>query len=540
VKQEKRFVLIILGLSLAFAAYLRFFNLGTPSFWVDELDFVVAAQSQARVGEPLLASGYVYPRAPILTYALTASYSIFGVSEFSSRLPSAIFGWLSVLVVFFIGKRWFNARIGLIAAIFMAIAPFEVGWSRVCRMYALFQLLFLLAMFFLYQGFEKSPEHGRHWLVAPWELHWPSLLAGFLFLLLSYTTHQNAALFVVTFSTYLASMAFLTAFNGNWSSWLRNKYTALTLVAVSGLVIALAVPAVRDFLAYAVGYQPKWAEVASAQNRWRIFEFFMNRSHFPINVLCLVGAFMVSWKRHQAGFYALLNLLVPVVFFSFVFQYRKNDYIYHVYPVLFLLAALPVERIMTFLQERLAAKTLKLERFKEYAFLAAALFWIPFTPGFRLSQKIPRMADGQFNGAIYHNEWKAATQYVGSRLVAQDLLISTLPLSVLHYMGRVDYNLNWSNAALAKERNILAPDGRVVDFYSGADIIDTLNELKRVLSLHRQGWLLLDNYRFNNPVYVPATVNAFLREETRKAYETANGTISVFRWHDRNSQAATN
>jgi len=539
VSAERKAALVILALTLVFAVYVRFFNLGIPSFWADELDFVDAARSQARVGQPLLASGYAYPRAPLLTYSLMASYAVFGVSESSSRLPSAVFGFLSIVAVFVVGQRWFNVRVGLIAAIFMACAPFEVGWSRICRMYALFQLLFLLAMFFFYQGFERSSREGFR-RVTSWELHLPSLLIGLILLFLSYTTHQNAALFGASFAVYLMVMALLTATRCSWGKWLRSKYTLLCFLSLGALLAALVIPGIRDFLAYAVGYQPKWAEVASAQNRWRIFEFFMNRSHFPINILCLVGVFQVLHRRNQPGLYALLNLVVPVLLFSFIFQYRKNDYIYHVYPVLFLLAALPVERVMTLLVERFAAQLLKFRLAKESFLFAAVLFWVPLTPGFRYAQKIPRLTDGQFNGAVFHNEWRAATDYVSQRQDPHDVLISTLPLSVQYYLGRIDYNLNWSNAALAKEQKITNQNGRLVDFYSGADILDDLDELKVVLANHQHGWLLVDNYRFNNAVYVPADVNAFVKQQMQKVYETENRTMSVYRWRGPDPLSATN
>ncbi len=547
-RDRRKTVFVILALTLCFAAYLRFYNLGVPSFWVDELDFVEAAKSKATVGAPLLVSGYAYPRAPILTYSLVAAYEAFGVSEFSSRLPSAVFGLMSIPLIFVIGKRWFDSRVGLVAAIFLATAPFEVGWSRACRMYALFQLLFLAGMFLFYIGFERYPqrtrssdsEKGRISLLKTWGVDPVCLSVGLVFLYLSYTAHQNAALFVVSFGAYLLAMTLLTRLPYLSRDWFLSKYAILSAAGLCCLGLALLFPAVRDFLTYAIGYQPQWAEVNSAQDPWRIFKFFSGRSHFPMNILFIAGALLVLHRRDRAGIYALLNLLIPVLVFSFVFQYRKNDYIYHVYPVFFLLAAIPVARVVNGLTRWFEAALSGKRALVNYAPLAVALLWLPLTPGFRVAQKVPRLPDGHFNGAIYHNEWKGAARHVGPALSDTDIVISTLPLSVQYYLGRADYNLNWSNADLAREQNIKNKEGRFIDFYSGTALIDNIDDVKEIFSKNQKGWILVDNYRFNNPTYVPLQVSEFIARETIKSFETENKTVSIYGWNRNGALSATN
>lgn len=546
----------ILIATLLFGSYLRLHNLGVPSFWVDELDFVEAAKSQSRVGEPLLASGYAYPRAPLLTSSLVLSYKLFGVSEFSSRLPSAIFGIMTILLVFFIGRRWFDEQVGLMAAIFVACMPFEVGWSRACRMYSLLQLTFLAGMFLFYHGFEKSDSGtsesagtatGLRNLFESWQIDWRLLLTGCVLLAVSFTSHQNAALFLPSFVVYIVTMFLVNGWRDGWSASLHSKYGALAGLTTIGVLLVLALPPAREFLNYAVGYQPKWAEVASAQNRWRILNFMFGSSHFPLNLLFLLGALQIVRTCHKAGIFALANFVVPVLLFSFVFQYRKNDYVYHVYPILFLVAAVPLSGLARLvvgkIREMRPGKIIgKLagRNLVQPAVLLLCLVWFPLTPGFRLGQKIPRLPDGSFNGAIYHNEWKAAAEFLRDKITDADTLISTLPLSVQYYLGRADYNLNWSNSHLARANHFVARDGHFIDFYSGADLIEGLTELQEILRARPQGWLLVDNYRFTNPVYVPKEIQTYLLEKTLRVFETQNKTITIYRWETNVLTTATN
>ncbi len=54
----------------------------------------------------------------------------FGQTVASARLTWAIFGALTVPAVYFLGRRLFDARIGVIAAVFMATYPLHVQFSR--------------------------------------------------------------------------------------------------------------------------------------------------------------------------------------------------------------------------------------------------------------------------------------------------------------------------------------------------------------------------------------------------------------------------
>jgi len=59
-----------------------------------------------------------------------AAVEVFGQTVAASRLPSAILGSLTVPAVYFMGRRMFDRRIGLVAAIFMAAYPLHVHFSR--------------------------------------------------------------------------------------------------------------------------------------------------------------------------------------------------------------------------------------------------------------------------------------------------------------------------------------------------------------------------------------------------------------------------
>jgi 4-amino-4-deoxy-L-arabinose transferase-like glycosyltransferase len=110
-------VLLVSALSIAFLA------LGFPSnsLWdEDEPRF-------AAIAEAMLVSGdWVVPRyndtlavdKPVLMHwCMAACYTVFGVSEFSARLPSVIATLLTALALLRAGIHWFNTPTGVIAAL---------------------------------------------------------------------------------------------------------------------------------------------------------------------------------------------------------------------------------------------------------------------------------------------------------------------------------------------------------------------------------------------------------------------------------------
>jgi len=151
--------LIILAVILLFALFLRVYNLGKPPLWVDEATSSMASRMIIEKGLPIFDSGLLYSRAYFFHYT-QAFFLLFGANDFMARFPSVIFGLLTIVLAYFIGKEYSKSG-GLIAALFTAVFYLEVFYSRQARFYQLFQLLFFASLYFLY----KSKENPK-WLYA--------------------------------------------------------------------------------------------------------------------------------------------------------------------------------------------------------------------------------------------------------------------------------------------------------------------------------------------------------------------------------------
>jgi hypothetical protein len=93
---------------------------------------------------------------------------IFGPSSISVRLLSVMVGTLSIPLIFVLGRRLFGTRVGTMAALTMAVAPFHIYYSQEARMYALVTFLVLCSMHLflsLLERAETASSSRMHWLL---------------------------------------------------------------------------------------------------------------------------------------------------------------------------------------------------------------------------------------------------------------------------------------------------------------------------------------------------------------------------------------
>lgn len=65
-------------------------------------------------------------KPPLTLWTIALSMRIFGVNEFTLRLPSILVSTISVFLTYFIGKNFFNRKVGWLAAFFQCINGFVV------------------------------------------------------------------------------------------------------------------------------------------------------------------------------------------------------------------------------------------------------------------------------------------------------------------------------------------------------------------------------------------------------------------------------
>jgi len=156
---------IILILVLIFAFIIRFNNLSTTpvALFGDETDIGYQAYSILKTGKdysgnpfPIYFQSFFEHRMPLQVY-LTVPFTIFGLNEYTVRLPSMIMGILNIFALYLLLKTYLKKKteqiiIPLVSALVLATSPWHIHYSRLAFDVNLMLVLILLGFIFLFKS----------------------------------------------------------------------------------------------------------------------------------------------------------------------------------------------------------------------------------------------------------------------------------------------------------------------------------------------------------------------------------------------------
>ncbi len=311
-------IILLLTLIIIVASILRLWQLSkVPSSpdW-DEVALGYNAYSIMQTGRdeygkflPIILRSFDDYKPALYAYLAMPTISIFGLSVFSVRLPSAIFGILTVLAVFFLVKELFKKdSIALLTSFLLAISPWHIQFSRVAFEANVGVALNVFGILFFIKSFTK-----------PWFLFLSALMWG-----LSLNVYQSEKIFVpllIAVLVYVFKKEFFL---------IRKKYLLISFLIFTFICLPLIYFTLmnKDALARAKGvsifYNTSLIEENTAKIKRdkdnndilglaldnRRVEFVKNTvsgylSHFNLNWLFITG----DTARHHAPGMGLLYLI---------------------------------------------------------------------------------------------------------------------------------------------------------------------------------------------------------------------------------------
>jgi 4-amino-4-deoxy-L-arabinose transferase-like glycosyltransferase len=111
-----------------------------------------------------------FEKPPLQYWATAAAFSLFGVSEWATRLWGALCGFAGVLLAWFVGRRLYGEEAGLAAAAALAGAALYAVTSQVATLDMSTAFFLSLAVFatLLAQLDGTPPRARRAWMLAGW------------------------------------------------------------------------------------------------------------------------------------------------------------------------------------------------------------------------------------------------------------------------------------------------------------------------------------------------------------------------------------
>ena len=310
-------------LILAIVTRFNGLNLPTP-FWVDEFSTASQALKLISFGLSYFSSQNNPELNNIVSNSLVAfSFKLFGISEYTARLPFAIIGSLVPVTLYFISKNYFGRSVALSASLFTAFSYFLIAWSRQARGYPLQQVL-ILTTIYLYVKL-KNGSLNRY---AP-VLFTISSVIGLL-------THSLFALLL-----FALGIDLIFSKNKELSShFIKLKKYFFVLI---GLFLAILVVFKYDTVFHVlIGNK-----LFSTNNIW-YYHSFLWREYSLVTFLGLTGLGL-AFKKYKTFLQPTLIFIgIHMLFLCFVWPPYSSRYLLPLFPILFLGMALALKSIFKF------------------------------------------------------------------------------------------------------------------------------------------------------------------------------------------------
>lgn len=304
---------IILLIIVCFGVYLRFWNLGNWSFWIDEVLTVLDSKDISLSNSPINPIPYLVTKvSAFLSNKL--SFLFDGSDEWKYRFLFSIAGIISIPIIYYLAQSLYNKEVGILAAIFTSLSNWHIFWSQNTRSYILTFLFGALTAWLFYRSLEKD-----------------SLLLTFgalLSCLCLILSHLLAAAIVPALAAYAIS---LLLENKN-----RRRIINLLIFFIPFTIplFLLLVPHIRNHLFSGWGYN-EWG-----RSPFYIMLTLIQGVSIPIAVTAFVSGFVSRKDKPTRFLLCFAGIPLILLIFASQFQNVAGYYLFWSTPAYSILAAL--------------------------------------------------------------------------------------------------------------------------------------------------------------------------------------------------------
>lgn len=249
---------VILAILVICGGYFRFNNLGLDNIRGDEFQVISSAAGYLNTGDYYrwnwITNGVdckeksdecYYDRAWPHTWMVAESYKYFGISEFSSRFPSAVFGTATILLSFFVANFFIeNNFYSILISAIVSFSPTFISLSQYTRMYVILIPLFLFLIYSIFRAlFLNSSAHlkklknnnlfnkARALILKYFSFNWAWAAVALSALYINYQIHINSLIILPSTLIFICILYFLFKKEKKYASLLLTSILTIIFVA---------------------------------------------------------------------------------------------------------------------------------------------------------------------------------------------------------------------------------------------------------------------------------------------------------------------
>jgi 4-amino-4-deoxy-L-arabinose transferase-like glycosyltransferase len=477
--------IIVLIVFIAAGSFLRVRNLDGQSLYHDEVHMVTYVKGLLEQGYPHKMIGPI--ERPLSTYELTPypialSVLLLGLSDFALRLPAALFGILTIPLLYFVGRQVFDRRVGLLAAAVYTFCPQAVIWAQYLWHPQQTQFFALLTSYLCYQAIRSTP-------LAPRYLYLSALV-----LVITYLSWEGSGFFLPALGFGVAVV------KGKDLSWLREKrlWIAVGLVSlvvggqlirrlllqVSYLVIGQGLSDVSLPTLYFL--DPMYEPTFYLKN-------FLWLENNVLLTLLVVGTLPALFRHPGFAYYCMLLFSVTFLMTN-TLPNAAIRYVYYLQPFLILSASAALFFILDYAFGLGRDRHLQASRWLKCTMAIALCVMVSL--GSSLFMKFYRLSHFAYpNGVhtrtgVYYIDYRTSAQYVNARYQPGDLVIAIVADTLTHYS---DLESSYFIQVYTMRQVFYDPSEaspRYLERIVGNPVIRDFDDLKDALSRYQRAWVI--------------------------------------------------
>ena len=460
-KLGNKWVLIILSILILFGGLLRFYNLSSQSYWMDEGYTVNAVLSISDNGSTILDSGQNYS-CPTYCFPTAFLVKIFGDHPSSYRLLSVLAGLLFIIIIFFIVRKLFNRNIALLSSFFITFSYWQIAWSRQARWYTLFALLFWLALFFFYQSLYSNKNK------------YLNIILTSIFTVLAVLTHGLGYLLPLIFIGWILIDQIFIQKKFNWKKSLLIVFGGIVVLWIFNLISNV------DILGY----------FSNNIQLHYVLPYYLNfylRNYWLFVILALIALFSKD-SPYKKQIYLLLFTIAAyftsLSFFTDIVHYR---YMFHLTPIFFVIGSIGLLSLHEDIKHIYGKIILWVLTIGLFATIAGGVF-IPQTNYFLESDNPETLNNRPYYAYTPQPDWNSAYSYIKDNETKEEIVISSMPQFNKIYLNESGYWIQYNYLGFDNKADF-TKDGS--EYYVGAKVIPNLFDLKNIIN-NGHGYIVFD------------------------------------------------
>ena len=408
-------VLIVIFLG---SLFFRIHNLGVESIWLDEGFSVYFAKLS-------LSEIFFTPEGnPPLYYSFLHLWTmLFGYSEYAIRISSALFGIVSIIMIYMVAKHLFDKETAVLSALLLGLSVVHIEYAQEARTYSLSSLLTLFSMYFFIKLLTINTYKN---------------LIGYVFfsILLMYS---HICGFYIIISQNICFISIFLLFKEDYT--LNHKQWILGQL----ILLILFIPWISIFLSNVLIWQgpgsQDWVTKPSLGTILNAFIQFSGntRVYVLMIVLVILSPLSISKNGFIGSNVGWRNISQYIESYRWKIRLQNTDKIY----ILFLWLLIPI--LIPFIVSQFSVLSVPIFKIR-YILVASLAFYILVAKGIsNINNKLIKsvtisviiafslLSIWRYHTSLHKEQWREAVKYIDTNVHSGDLLLFNAGIQDLVY-----------------------------------------------------------------------------------------------------------